>query len=131
MKLNIITPENIGTFRRGESKIGVSRKSGLISISSDASNAIGLGDSSKIIFCQDDARLKDWYIKKVSDEIGFKVRKKDKGTGCCVNSTGVVERILKSLSLTEKSYAFMLSSEPVVDAGSKYFAIITSKPILR
>lgn len=119
MKAKVYSRENCKYKTNGKSAISLS-KSGVISISSQAIEKIGLTAGDKILMVQDEEKPTDWYIQKTEEEHGFVLRKSTKHLA--FNAKSIVIDLLKSLGKELQSTSFILATEPTEEV---YYAIIT------
>lgn len=78
---------------------------------------------------QDEDNPEDWYISLA--ESGFTLRD-DKGNGgLAFNNTAMSNAFLDALDINEDRAAFLIAGEPEVIEDVNYWAILTSKPIIK
>jgi hypothetical protein len=101
-------------------------KTGFISFNKSAVQKLAFKPDEKISIIQDELRPTDWYIQKTDDPDGFELRTYAK-TSMAMNAAKIASILLDSLGLTE-STTFRMATEPTVDNGEEYFAILTKVP---
>ena len=128
MKLKAFNQLNSSTVRIGKPTIRFSKSAGLITFSRQAAMDMGLEDGTRIELCQNEDAPTDWYIHVTDNESGFELRN-EKDTGRrAFNCTAIVKRVLGSLNI-DTGASFVISKEPEVIDGEKYYFIITRNPI--
>ncbi len=128
MEFITFNAENTVSARKGEAYISFSRK-GANSISKAAVEITGFEHDDLIGIHQDKDNQADWYISLA--EGGFKLRD-DKNQGTLFfNNTAMTHTLLDALDIEEDRAAFFIAKEPTVIEDVNYWAILTSKPIIK
>ena len=128
MKLTTFDAENMVSQRKGDAMISVSRK-GASSVSKAAALRMSWGGGDLISFHQDDETPEDWYISL--SKSGFILRDDKGGGGLAFNNTAMANAFLDALGVEEDRAAFFIASEPIIENKVKYWAVMTSKPIIK
>lgn len=126
MKLIIYNIENSKADRSGERLCRVNRKTGVFTFSCELVKCLELKTGDRVIVANDQEDKKGWYICKTNSEAGFVITGKDKAL--LIRNSFVAGLLLGSVKI-EKSASFLVSKEPVVIDGEKYYQLITTKPI--
>lgn len=125
MKLKRFNPENSSMFRSGLPTISFNAKSGCISISKEAAEAIKIKPYTKIEVLQSEDEDSEWFVCKSKN--GFPIRVAKNGGGIMFNSTPICKKFLESMEASEdvKSMKFRLATSPVKEMAEELYAIIT------
>jgi hypothetical protein len=98
-----------------------------ISFTQSLCDQVGLRENSKIVFIQDKANPKDWYIAQ--HEEGIELRNKNKSSGFIINAASLVEEMRKSIEFVG-SKAFLVDTQnDKLSDGIRMFPIFTLKPL--
>ena len=127
MKLKIHDLSNVKAGISGVPAIRVALKGGGISMNRKLVSELKLAHGDKIIFAQDEERPQDWYMATTASDTGFILRQQNK-RGLHFNSAGLAEKIEKSLKQDfsgKRSIQMIVGLEPIENAGSNLFPIIT------
>ncbi len=131
MKLVTFDAENMVSQRKGDAYISFSRNAAN-SLSKAAVDRTGFSPEDKIAIHQDEDNPEDWYLSL--GEAGFPLRddKKD-GSSLYFNNTAMSNTILDALGIDEEEQrvSFLISGEPTVVDEVNYWAILTTKPIIK
>lgn len=128
MKLKEFNKLNSSHYQGGKPTIRT-HKSGMFSLSSTASERIGLNYGDKVILHQNEEFPKDWYLEKTTDDKGFIMRGKGESEylkkSLCFASQAVRISILKSLSMPESENITLIVGQKVDYEGVELFPLIT------
>ncbi len=139
MKLKKFNTENTPRVHRHDPTIRFVRKTGLISISTEAGRILGMDSGDvRLEFLQNEEIPRDWYISVTHDQAGFQFR--SKGGPYLLNSVSICRNILDSLKTDRpglasdeieitKGATFRVSTTPVIQGEKKLYYIITGKPL--
>lgn len=128
MKLQTFNSSNMVTQRKGDATIAFSRKSAN-SLSKAAVERTGYEVGDQISLHQDEENPEDWYISLGED--GFTLRD-SKGSGSLVfNNVAMANTLLDALGIDEDRCAFFIAGQATEIDEVKYWAILTTKPIIK
>lgn len=128
MKLVTFDTTNMVSQRKGDACISISRQ-GFNSISKNAVERTGFAEGDKIALHQDQENPEDWYMSLGED--GFSLKASKDGGGLSFNSAAMSNAFLDALQIEENRVAFFIAGEPTTIDEVDFWAILTSKPIVK
>lgn len=123
MKLKIYNRQTVQTTSKGEARISLALKTGVIYFTKQAVSDLKITDGGTVQLLQDESRTQDWYIQP-NVENGFKLKATKDGV-LSFSSCGVVRAVFESVKFTGNSANMIVSSNPIEEDGSSLYAIIT------
>ena len=127
MKLKVYNTNNLPKQERGAPYIHANSKTGLMRITTQAAERMGLKSGDKLAFAQDEDEPTDWYAFKSPE--GFEVREgseKKPGYGLLFNNTSIVRLIFESVAYEGTSGRMMIGAEPVKSGKVDHWPVITA-----
>lgn len=124
MKLKAYNKANCAGVHSGAASIRINKRVGLISLSKEASDRIGIKPGCRIELLQDEDRKEDWYVTTDLGGDGFPVRGKE-NNGVSFNSTSLAKAMLNSLNWDDPGATIMVGAEPVKHDGMELWPLIT------
>lgn len=128
MKLKAFNQSNLPVMPTGKPTIRFSKSAGLITFSKQAGINLKFTDDTRVELCQNEDVPTDWYVHITTSKSGFAMRRKDDSSSYTFNATPLVRKVLETVKI-EKAASFIISGEPEVIDGEKYYYIITGNPI--
>lgn len=119
------------THRKGDATISFSKKSGLITLSSEATRKMLLEDGAKIAIAKDPNREKDWYVvvfTNKNDPKGIPGRLKDEKQGLCLNCSSFVHSFLGAFGKEDETIIkvpIATVATPILEGRANAYAILT------
>lgn len=100
-------------------------KMGFITLNHRACELLVIEPGQRVVLAQDESSPKEWYIAKTDSLAGFTLRSYPKSRTLHLQSTTIVDLILKSLDIQErKRITFQLANKPTVTKDHLLFAIL-------
>lgn len=128
MNLTTFDASNMVTQRKGDATIFIARSTAC-TLSKAAVAATGYGGGDLIALHQDNDNPEDWYISLA--EQGFELRAKDPSGSLAFNNAAMANTFLDALGIEEKSASFLIAGTPEIEDEVSYWAILTSRPIIK
>lgn len=124
MKLIIYSNENCIVEKNANCLFRVSKR-GYCTLTSTGLKLLGLQAGDRIVVANEEG-TKNWYIRKVADEVGFELKSISNSIG--FKNSAFNEKITGKLKL-DGTVGFLICREPVTIDGEEYYQLITSRPI--
>jgi hypothetical protein len=128
MKLISFDATNMVTQRKGDACISFSRASAN-AISKAAVERLEYAAGDKIGIHQDEDNPDDWYMSLAEE--GFELRSSKDTGSLAFNNVALSNMLLDNLEIDEPRASFFIAGEPTVIDDVNYWAILTSKPIIK